>query len=148
MKARETLAQMRARDPLPKTPVADASGSPSTRDRFGDALPRGASARLGTTRLRHSLAAFTPDGKSLAGISANGLYLTNLATGVEGRAFTGKRLDNCLDVAVSPNGRFLAVNFQAEDMRKESTSSTSGICSPTSTCTVLPWLRKAWRCCR
>jgi WD40 repeat protein len=40
------------------------------RDRYGDALPEGAVARMGTTRLRHSgwvqSMAFSPDGRSLA----------------------------------------------------------------------------------
>jgi WD40 repeat protein len=74
-------------------------------DTYGDPLPEGAVARLGTTRLRPgglvSALAFTPDGKQL--VTANhvtGVHVWDTATGKELRAWHPK--DTV--VALSPDG--------------------------------------------
>jgi RNA polymerase sigma factor (sigma-70 family) len=62
-----------------------AGGRLLSTDRFGDPLPAGAVARLGTTRLRHGgltpAVQFTPDGKSLITMGADGLRVWDAATG-------------------------------------------------------------------
>jgi hypothetical protein len=56
-------------------------------DRYGDPLPEGAVARLGTTRFRDSNNAYSvcysPDGKILAAIGDDGVRLWNAANGKE-----------------------------------------------------------------
>src|SRR5262245_19678088 len=69
----------------------EASAPPRT-DRYGDRLPAGALARLGTLRWRHGAAvnyvAFTPDGKSVLTASQDNIIrLWDLKTGKEVRRF-------------------------------------------------------------
>src|SRR5262245_20884712 len=61
-------------------------------DALGDPLPEGATARLGTTRMRHgepvSVVAFLGDGKSLLSIAGDGVVrVWDTATGKELRRF-------------------------------------------------------------
>jgi WD40 repeat protein len=81
-------------------------------DPFGDALPAGAVARLGTLRLRHGAAvdvlAFSPDGRLLAASSRDGaLSLWDTATGKEVRRLSGE-YHQITALAFSLEGRFLA----------------------------------------
>ncbi|HEV3260923.1 MAG TPA: PQQ-binding-like beta-propeller repeat protein [Gemmataceae bacterium] len=81
-------------------------------DRFGDPLPEGALARLGTLRFRqggsvHGLAV-SPDGKTLAsGGDAGVIRFWDLATGKELRHIQAHR-SQVLSVAFSPDGKALA----------------------------------------
>jgi RNA polymerase sigma factor (sigma-70 family) len=105
-------------------PVANAAPKPAEErrqvrlDRFGDPLPEGAVARLGTVRLRHGRevrsVAFHPDGKTLAsGGQDNTVRLWEIATGKELRRFTavrgqGSRMCWVSSIAFSSDGKFLA----------------------------------------
>jgi WD40 repeat protein len=66
-------------------------GAEPKRDRYGDPLPEGAIARLGTIRLRNQApiqaATFSPDGKTLATIGHGGIRINywDLATGQQSR---------------------------------------------------------------
>jgi WD40 repeat protein len=70
-----------------QSPDADTKGEDSTAnlDAFGDTLPKGAVARLGTLRWRArgevETLAYAPDGKTVAALSNRGLCLFEAATG-------------------------------------------------------------------
>src|SRR5262245_5891015 len=88
-------------------------GKPARRDLYGDSLPEGAIARLGTVRMRHgqiiSGMTFSADGKSIiASDFYSGVHVWDVAEGREvGRYFEDDRYCHCL--ALSPDGRTLAV---------------------------------------
>jgi WD40 repeat protein len=82
-------------------------------DRYGDALPGGVVARLGTVRLRHAgdvfLVAFSPDGKTL--VSGGGdetIRFWDPLTGKQLRQFRGEPRSIGAFTALSPDGKRLA----------------------------------------
>jgi RNA polymerase sigma factor (sigma-70 family) len=89
------------------------------RDQFGDPLPDGVVARLGSMRLRHgatiSDVCFTPDGQALISAGGDGLiHVWDVTTGKERLRihdptgpFSGG-LDHVESVTVSPDGNFVA----------------------------------------
>lgn len=89
-------------------------------DRPGEPLPAGASARLGTYRLRHqdwvTIAVFSPDGRFLAsGGERRTLFrLWDAATGEEIRRVPAADYDSHSVLAFSPNGKLLAAAADRE----------------------------------
>src|SRR5262249_39269018 len=99
-----------ARPDPPKGQEKPAAPAPPT-DLYGDPLPAGAVAGMGTVRLRQGgdilFIAFSPDGKTLASAGRGGLRLWDVATGKEIRRFEGHRAE-VYCVAFSPDGKTLA----------------------------------------
>jgi RNA polymerase sigma factor (sigma-70 family) len=101
-----------------QTPPAPENEAPRALDRYGDALPRNALLRLGTTRYRLGSpfysCAFSPDGKLLAASSVDPVIrLFEAATGRELRQFRGHENEvpheNAVPtVSFSPDGQTLA----------------------------------------
>src|SRR3954471_3015139 len=93
-------------------PAARADDKKPALDAYGDPLPDGAVARVGTTRLRHGfwciMPAWSPDGKLLATCGNDNLIrLWDPATGKQIRQYEGHT--NWINtVAFSPDGKTLA----------------------------------------
>jgi WD40 repeat protein len=120
-------------------PPADTKPAPKKEelprtDRYGDPLPPGAIARLGTTRLRHddcdyiSAVAFSPDGRILASAGAARLWegtvheepyrvrLWDVIAGKEIRRLAGNAI-GVESIAFSPDGKLLASADRRDGVR-------------------------------
>ncbi len=87
----------------------------ATTDHFGDPLPPGAVARIGTVRLRHAETvyhlAFTRDGKYLASAGRGGIRLWETADGKPVHWWPGRYTRA---IALSPDGKQLATTGDSE----------------------------------
>jgi WD40 repeat protein len=91
---------------------AGAQDAPRT-DHYGDPLPAGALARMGTVRFRHGgpvrLVGFSPDGRLVASTSGDGFFTVwETATGKEVRRLNGQ-LHGAASVAFAPDGKTLTL---------------------------------------
>jgi RNA polymerase sigma factor (sigma-70 family) len=105
------LPILRAPERLPTVAVAQAPPvkAEPRRDRYGDPLPPGAVARLGTLRFRHRTKvtdiAFAPNGRTLAAVAGN-VLLWDVATGLERRELEKSSFGR--GVTFAPDGKILA----------------------------------------
>src|SRR5262249_53767921 len=101
-----------ARGEPPPKPGEHPDQARALTDLYGDPLPKGALARLGTVRWRLGEAgnaiALAPDGKTVVAAGAGMLRFWDAVTGKELRRLDVKE-DAILDVVFSPDGKTLAV---------------------------------------
>jgi RNA polymerase sigma factor (sigma-70 family) len=100
-------------------PAGRGQERPAPADRFGDPLPPGALARLGTTRFRLGGAvAFLPDGQALVSGgfgNTNVARLWDAATGKELRRFGEPAHGWIYSIALAPGGKVLATGTSGMD---------------------------------
>jgi WD40 repeat protein len=98
-----------ARPPTVVVAHAPRAKADPRRDLYGDRLPPGALARLGTIRFRHSTkvtdVAFAPDAETVAAVAGN-VHLWDVATGTERRELEKSSFGR--GVAFAPDGKILA----------------------------------------
>jgi RNA polymerase sigma factor (sigma-70 family) len=97
------------------TSLEQTKNAPGEVDVFGDPLPKGAVARLGTVRLRHSgpiqAVTFSPDGRFLASTHSHGeARIWETATGKKVGALVNPLGSIIKCIAYSPDGRLLATD--------------------------------------
>ncbi|HEY7315775.1 MAG TPA: sigma-70 family RNA polymerase sigma factor [Gemmataceae bacterium] len=108
----QNKAETRGESARKITDARPASARESRKDRQGDPLPEGATARLGTLRMRHTemtaSAVFTRDGKTaIVGDGAGNLVYWDVATGREVRRLRGAP-GVVHALAISSDGKILA----------------------------------------
>jgi RNA polymerase sigma factor (sigma-70 family) len=96
----------------PRPAVKEAQASTGLVDRFGDELPKGARARMGTLRFRHgdlvANALYTPEGRLVVSVGASGaVRVWNAATGRKLREI-GDPATRFLGIGLSSDGNTLA----------------------------------------
>lgn len=120
--APEKQPENKAEAPAPARPAEDKQ---ARKDRYGDPLPPGAIARLGTMRLRHQQSVnsvvFTRDSKTAIASSISGdIVFWDVATGCEARRIQaggpGKMLHT---LAISADGKILASGGNVPGARSE-----------------------------
>jgi WD40 repeat protein len=99
--------------PSPSLPAQTTTLQAATSDRYGDPLPPGSVARLGTVRLRHrspvGFVAFSPDGKALVSSTGdNSFLLWEIATGKRLHRIPGLLLGTSA-AAFTPDGKTLVL---------------------------------------
>jgi RNA polymerase sigma factor (sigma-70 family) len=98
---------------VPARPAARAAAQPGRRDFYGDPLPAGALARLGTVRLRHGSmvtgVVFSRDGQTaIAGDDRGNIVSWDVATGQERRRLLPRLRTGVGALALSADGKTLA----------------------------------------
>jgi RNA polymerase sigma factor (sigma-70 family) len=106
--------------PIPANPTDPPTLSPNRVDRYGDPLPDGAIARLGSTRFRHAnLSSFVvmPDGRTVATAGGSSIRTWDMSNGLQVRSVrlsgedpTGKvKLSSDGSLAVAPSSKGMTV---------------------------------------
>jgi WD40 repeat protein len=101
--------------PVPESKKTPQESKTLRTDRYGDPLPPGAIARLGTTRFRSDttslLLRFSPDGKTLTSVDSDALRVWDVATGKELRRGPKHPVEvHC--AALSADGKVLALGAE------------------------------------